>query len=83
MKFSNFLWLYLMKHKIEVCRTLKNLYQLIKRQFEINIQGFRTDNAKDFFNIKLLEFFEHKGIRHETSCPYISLLDFFADTNPN
>ena len=67
---SRFCWLYLMKHKTEVSRILKNIFQLIKRQFENNIQGFRTDNAKDFCNRELLEFFEHERIRQETSCSY-------------
>ena len=67
---SRFCWLYMMKNKTEVSRILKNLCQLVRRQFEMNIQGFRTDNAKDFYNNELQEFFEQEGIRHETSCPY-------------
>ena len=59
-----------MKNKTEVARILKNLCQLVRRQFETNIQGFRTDNAKDFYNNELQEFFEREGIRQETSCPY-------------
>ena len=51
-------------------KILKNLCQLIKRQFEANVQGFRTDNAKDFCNTELKESFEHEGISHETFCPY-------------
>ena len=43
---------------------------MIKRQFDTDIKRFRTDNAKDFCNINLKEFFESQGIRHETSCPY-------------
>ena len=45
-----------MKHKTEVAKILKNLCQLIKRQFENNVQGFKTDNAKDFYNNELQEF---------------------------
>ena len=67
---SRFCWLYMMKNKTEVARILKNLCQLVRRQFKTNIQGFRTDNAKDFCNNELQEFFEQEGIRHETSCPY-------------
>ena len=67
---NRFYWIYLMKHKNEVSRILKTLCQLIKRQFEVHVQGFRTDNAKDFCNKELQEFFEHEGIRNETSCPY-------------
>ena len=54
-----------MKHKTKVTKILKNLCQSIKRQFEVNVQGFRADNAKDFYNNELQEFFEHEGIRHE------------------
>ena len=51
-----------MKHKSEIAKILKNLCQSMKRQFEVNIQGFRTENAEDFFNNELREFFEHEGI---------------------
>ena len=43
---------------------------MIKRQFDVYIKGFRIDNAKDFCNHELKEFFENEGIRHETLCPY-------------
>ena len=43
---------------------------MIKRQFDVHIKGFRTDNTKDFCNHELREFFESEGMRHETSCPY-------------
>ena len=51
-------------------KILKNFCHMIKRQFDVHIKGFRTKNAKDFCNHELKEFFEGKGIRHETSCPY-------------
>ena len=43
---------------------------MIKRQFDIEIKGFQTFNARDLCNTDLKEFFESQGIRHETSCPY-------------
>ena len=63
-------WLYPLRKKSEVIKLLKNFSYLIKRQFGGNVQGFRTNNAKDFCNNELREFFENEGIRHETSCPY-------------
>ena len=66
---SKFFWLYLIRHKTEVTKILKNRRQSIKRQYGVNAQGFRTDNAKDFCNNELQEFFEYEGIQHKTSCP--------------
>ena len=40
-------------------------------QFGDHVKGFRTDNAKDFLNNELSEFFASEGIKHETSCPYM------------
>ena len=62
--------LYLLKHKTKVTKTLKNLCYSIKQKFGVNIQGFRTHNAKNFYNNKLREFFDSEGIWHETSCTY-------------
>ena len=67
---SRFTWLFLLKHKSEVSNCIKNLYQLIKRQFGDAVQGLRTDNAKDFLNNNLNQFLTSEGIRHETSCRY-------------
>ena len=39
-----------------------------RRQFGVNVQGYRTDNAKDFC-ISEGNFLNEKGICHETSCP--------------
>ena len=60
----------MLKQKSETTKTLENFCNMIKRQFDTEIKGFRTDNARDFCNIDLKEFFESQGIRHETFCPY-------------
>ena len=67
---NRFTWIFLLKHKSEVSNCIKNLCQLIKRQFGDAVQGLRTNNAKDFINNSLSQFVTYEGNRHETSCPY-------------
>ena len=43
---------------------------MIERQFEIGIKNIRTNNAKDFINHDLQNFYANFGIVHETSCAY-------------
>ena len=43
---------------------------MIKCQFRDPVKGLETDNAKDFLNHELREFFTSEGIKHGTSCPY-------------
>ena len=68
--FSRYSWLFLLKTKDEVTKSIKHLCNTIKCQFGAQVQGFRSDNAKDFLDRELRGFFESEGIRHETSCPY-------------
>ena len=68
--YSRYSWLFLLKDKTEVTSNIKNLCKLIKRQFEEDVRGIRTDNARDFLNTELKEFLESEEIKHETSCPY-------------
>ena len=67
---SRFTWLFLLKNKSEVATSIKDLCQLIKRQFGDTVKSLRTDNAKDFLNISLSTFLTSEGMKHETSCPY-------------
>ena len=67
---SQFRWLFLLKEKTEVTKILKNLCYSVKRQFGVDIQGFGTDNVRDFCNRELREFFDSEGIQHEMSCTY-------------
>ena len=68
--YSRMTWAFLLKQKSDTAKTLQNFCSMIKRQFNTDIKCFRSDNAKDFCNNELKEFFAYHGIRHETSCPY-------------
>ena len=41
---------------------------MVSTQFGTSIQKFRTDNAKDYFNNELNQFFQQEGVVHESSC---------------
>ena len=49
---------------------IKKFVQMIERQFEKGIKIIRTDNAKDFINHDLKNFYANLGIVHETSYAY-------------
>ena len=68
--YSRKTWGFLLKQKSDATKTFKIFCTMVRKQFGTEIKGFRTDNAKDFCNNELKEFFEYHGIRHETSCPY-------------
>ena len=60
--FNRYSWLFLLKTKDEVTKSIKHLCNTIKCQFGAQVQGFRSDNAKDFLNRELRGFFESEGI---------------------
>ena len=62
------MWLVFMKN--EVNTIFPNFYNMISTQFGVKIKRLRFDNAKDFFNQSLSNFFQQKRIIHESSCPY-------------
>jgi len=43
---------------------------MISIQFGMKIKRLRSNNAKDFFNQSLSNFFQQKGIIHESYFPY-------------
>jgi len=61
-------WVYLVKRKSDVSRILPNFTNMIRNQFRVSIKGFRTDNARDYFNQILSPYFEKEGIIHQSSC---------------
>jgi len=42
---------------------------MIETQFDAKISILRSDNGIEYFN-KTSESFQHKGIQHQSTCPY-------------
>lgn len=61
-------WIFLLKHKSDVSRVVPNFHSMIQNQFGVKIKGFRSDNARDYFNQILTPYFQKEGIIHESSC---------------
>jgi hypothetical protein len=61
-------WVYLLKRKSDVSHILPNFINIIRDQFGVNIKGFRTDNARDYFNQILSPYLEKEEIIHQSSC---------------
>ncbi|XP_019158475.1 PREDICTED: uncharacterized protein LOC109155214 [Ipomoea nil] len=63
-------WVYFLKHKSEVFDKFTMFYAMIQTQFQKNIQIFRSDNGGEFVNTHMQQFFQKKGIIHQTTCPH-------------
>ena len=59
---------FLLKDKSDVESVFKNFYTMVQTQFHTQIKIFRSDNGKEFFNHVLGNFFDEKGILHQSSC---------------
>ena len=58
----------MLKDKSDAESVFKNFYTLVQTQFQTQIKIFRSDNGKDFLNHVLGNFFDEKGILHQSSC---------------
>ena len=67
---SRFTWVFLMRNEYKVSHIIPFFCKYIHQQFETMIKGFRTDNARDYDNHVINDFFKGEGIVHETSCVY-------------
>ncbi|KAI3768520.1 hypothetical protein L2E82_19267 [Cichorium intybus] len=63
-------WMYFLKNKSEVLDKFIMFHTMIQTQFQKNIQIFRSDNGGEFVNTSMKQFFQSKGIIHQTSCPH-------------
>ena len=61
-------WLFLVKEKSETKSFVQNFHKMIQTQFQAKLQILRSDNAKEYFNSILGEYFRESGIVQQSSC---------------
>jgi len=69
--FSRKAWIYTLKSKADATNTIINFIKLINNQYPDNkIKIFKSDNAKEYNNKKIINFCKKHGIKKEFSPPY-------------
>jgi len=61
-------WVFLLNEKSNAKQVFKKFYTMVQTQFQTQIQIFRSDNRKEYFNSILGNFFDEKDIVHQNSC---------------
>jgi histone deacetylase 1/2 len=51
---------------------LLNFFAYVHTQFGVPVQGFQSDNGREFDNLSARSFFESHGVLFRMSCPYTS-----------
>ncbi|KAL4271633.1 hypothetical protein GQ457_13G009720 [Hibiscus cannabinus] len=64
---SRFLWVFPLKEKSEVRKTIIHFFAFAEVQFSKRIKCVRSDNAKEF---DMSDFFKEKGVLHQNACTY-------------
>lgn len=57
-----------MKEKSEAKSIFQNFHTMVQTQFQTKIQVFRSNNAKEYFNIVLGDYFKNNRIIQQSSC---------------
>ena len=70
--YSRFTWVFFLQDKSEVQETFKKFARRAQNEFEVKIKMIRSDNGTEFKNIRIEEFLDEEGIKHEFSAPYTS-----------
>ena len=58
----------LLRMKSDVCAVLKNIFILVKTQFDVAVKIDRTDNISEFANVEYHKLFTSLGIIHHRRC---------------
>lgn len=61
-------WIYLLQFKSNYLSTMKSFYNYVDVHFKCKIQLIRSDNNLEFADEKCTQFYDEKGICHQTSC---------------
>lgn len=66
-------WVYLLRHKSDVCVVFLYFHKMVLTQFDISIKVICSNNGVEYFKRELTGFIHSTGILHQTFCPYSSL----------
>ncbi|RDY02258.1 hypothetical protein CR513_14309, partial [Mucuna pruriens] len=58
-------WIFLMKHRSEVCQIFVDFFCLVNNQFNKSIKRLRSDNGTKFVNLEFSKFPKDNGVIHE------------------
>jgi transposase InsO family protein len=68
--FSRTTWVYLLTSKDEVFQRFLEFTNFIENQYNFTIKIFRSNNDTEYVNKNFSNYFQQKGILHQTSCVY-------------
>jgi transposase InsO family protein len=68
--FSCFTWVFFLQDKSETQGTLKRFLRRAQNEFEVKVKKIRSDNGSEFKNLKVEEYLDEDGIKHEFFAPY-------------
>lgn len=68
--FSRFTFVFCLKKKSEAFEVFERFAATVEKQTDRQIKVVRSDNGKEFINIKFQNFFARKGIVHQTTVCY-------------
>jgi transposase InsO family protein len=59
-----------LQDKSETQSTLKRFLRIAQNEFELKVKKIKSDNGSEFKNLRVEEYLEEEGIKHEFSAPY-------------
>jgi hypothetical protein len=68
--YSSFTWVYFLHDKSNVFETFKSFAILARNQFKFDIKKVRSGNGSEFKNVRIDDYCDDKGIKHEFSSKY-------------
>jgi transposase InsO family protein len=69
-EFSQYIWIYFVRHKSDVKTVFLTFYNLVETQFSAKIKKLKPNNGGEYVNKEMTAFLEIKGIIHNLSTPY-------------
>ena len=67
--YTRMTWLYLLKHKSDMCKVFQVLHKMICTQFNTPIKIVMFDNGGEYYKNELTNFMNSFCILYQTSCP--------------